>query len=32
MIKLFRLLKQNFEKQNHMSSGHLFEIAACGHL
>ncbi len=31
MIKFFRLSNHNFVKQNRMSSGHLDEIAACGH-
>jgi hypothetical protein len=30
MIKFFRLLKQNFAKQNQKSSRLLVEIAACG--
>jgi hypothetical protein len=30
MIEFFRLLKHNFEKQNQMSSGHLFGITVCG--
>ena len=32
MIKFFRLSKLNFATQNQMSTGHLVEIAACGHL
>ena len=30
MINFYRLSKQNFVKQNQMSSRHLVEIAACG--
>lgn len=30
MIKLFRLSKQHFAKQNQMSCGHWVEIAASG--